>query len=68
LSKFKGDAKNKLANILDDASQHVGMLFNERLLNMPVQVSPPSFQMLIEEMQWACDDVFLNKIKTVFFF
>ncbi|RKP09982.1 p21-C-terminal region-binding protein-domain-containing protein [Thamnocephalis sphaerospora] len=34
----------------------VAFLFNERLINMPVQVVPPMFKMLTEEIQWALDD------------
>jgi len=33
------------------------MVFNERLINMPVQTAPPMFKMLLEEIQWACEDV-----------
>lgn len=32
-------------------------MLNERLVNMPVQVVPPMFRMLEEELQWAIDDV-----------
>lgn len=36
--------------------KHVGLVLNERLVNMPVQVVPPMFRMLEEELQWAIDD------------
>ncbi|GAA6021537.1 hypothetical protein JCM11491_006477 [Sporobolomyces phaffii] len=36
--------------------RHVGLVLNERLVNMPVQVVPPMFKMLEEELQWALED------------
>lgn len=36
---------------------HVGFVFCERLINMPVQVIPPMYKMLTEEIKWALDDV-----------
>ncbi|EMD41510.1 hypothetical protein CERSUDRAFT_101946 [Gelatoporia subvermispora B] len=39
------------------ASQnHVGLVFSERLINMPVQVVPHMYRMLADEIQWAIDD------------
>jgi hypothetical protein len=37
--------------------QTVGLIVSERLINMPVQTAPPMFRMLLEELQWACEDV-----------
>ncbi|GAA5846201.1 hypothetical protein JCM3766R1_000747 [Sporobolomyces carnicolor] len=36
--------------------RHVGLVLNERLVNMPVQVVPPMFKMLKEELEWAIED------------
>ncbi|KAI0960794.1 hypothetical protein AcV7_000082 [Taiwanofungus camphoratus] len=36
---------------------HVGLLFSERLINIPVQVVPHMYRMLADEIQWALDDV-----------
>jgi len=46
----------KLNGYLNDESKPVGLLLNERLINMPPQVVPPMFRMLLEEIQWAIDD------------
>ncbi|KAF8060830.1 p21-C-terminal region-binding protein-domain-containing protein [Lyophyllum atratum] len=35
---------------------HIGFVFCERLINMPVQVIPPMYNMLSKELQWAIDD------------
>ncbi|KAI5120873.1 hypothetical protein M0805_008245 [Coniferiporia weirii] len=35
---------------------HVGFVFSERLINMPVQVVPPMYRMLADEIKWANDD------------
>lgn len=34
----------------------VGLVVSERLINMPVQVVPPMYRMLLDEIQWAIDD------------
>ncbi len=39
------------------SQNHVGFVFSERLVNMPVQLMPPMYRMLSEELQWATDDV-----------
>ncbi|EPS98118.1 hypothetical protein FOMPIDRAFT_1051865 [Fomitopsis schrenkii] len=38
------------------SSSHVGFVFSERLINMPVQVMPHMYRMLADEIQWALDD------------
>lgn len=40
-----------------ESSKHVGFVFSERLVNMPVQLLPPMYRMLQEEIQWAVDGV-----------
>ncbi len=39
------------------ARGQVGWLVSERLINMPVQVVPPMYNMLMNEIQWALDEV-----------
>ncbi|KAH9982076.1 p21-C-terminal region-binding protein-domain-containing protein [Lactifluus volemus] len=59
LSKSASDPPfhNMLLNILaSNASSHLGFVFSERLVNMPVQVVPHMYRMLADEIQWACDD------------
>ncbi|GAA5828033.1 hypothetical protein JCM11251_005700 [Rhodosporidiobolus azoricus] len=36
--------------------KHVGLVLSERLVNMPVQVVPPMYRMLGEELEWARED------------
>jgi hypothetical protein len=31
---------------------------SERIINLPAAVVPPSYKMLLEEIQWANEDVF----------
>ncbi|TBU30780.1 p21-C-terminal region-binding protein-domain-containing protein [Dichomitus squalens] len=38
------------------SSDHVGFIFSERLINMPVQIMPHMYRMLADEIQWALDD------------
>ena len=48
---------NTLRTILaHDAPSHLGFIFSERLVNMPVEVVPHMYRMLADEIQWACDD------------
>jgi len=39
-----------------NASSHLGFVFSERLVNMPVEIVPHMYRMLADEIQWACDD------------
>lgn len=39
------------------SANHVAFVFSERLINMPVQIVPPMYRMLADEIQWAIDDV-----------
>ncbi|GAA6020273.1 hypothetical protein JCM10207_003208, partial [Rhodosporidiobolus poonsookiae] len=36
--------------------KHVGLVLSERLVNMPVQVVPPMYKMIVEELEWARED------------
>ncbi|GLB36746.1 hypothetical protein LshimejAT787_0310330 [Lyophyllum shimeji] len=45
-----------LQTLFSQNQRHVGFVFCERLINMPVQVVPPMYNMLTKEMQWAVDD------------
>ena len=59
LSKSAGDPSlhDTLQTILGlDAPSHLGFIFSERLVNMPVEVIPHMYRMLADEIQWACDD------------
>lgn len=39
------------------STNHVGFVFSERLINMPVQVVPPMYRMLSDEIKWANEEV-----------
>jgi protein BCP1 len=59
ISKSAADPSlhNMLRSILaSDSSSHLGFVFSERLVNMPVEVVPHMYRMLADEIQWACDD------------
>ncbi|KAI0809111.1 p21-C-terminal region-binding protein-domain-containing protein [Irpex lacteus] len=38
------------------SQNHVGFVFSERLMNIPVQLMPVSYKMLAEEIQWEVED------------
>jgi len=59
LSKSAGDPSlhGTLQTILGrDSPSHLGFIFSERLVNMPVDVIPHMYRMLADEIQWACND------------
>lgn len=59
LSKSEADPSlhKTLQHILSpNASSHLGFVFSERLVNMPVEIVPHMYRMLADEIQWACDD------------
>ncbi|KAF2140961.1 uncharacterized protein K452DRAFT_272705 [Aplosporella prunicola CBS 121167] len=58
LRKSATDASTaQLAQLLDPASPaQVGLILTERFINMPSEIVPPMYNMLLEEMQWALED------------
>ncbi|KAF2354213.1 BCP1 family, partial [Trinorchestia longiramus] len=50
-SKCSDDVKQQFSAILDDSSQHVGFLINERLVNLPADIALPAFRTLLKEME-----------------
>ncbi|KAG9040703.1 Mss4p nuclear export [Tulasnella sp. UAMH 9824] len=38
------------------SSHHVGLILGERFVNMPVEVIPPMYRMLADEIEWANED------------
>ncbi|KAF8839918.1 hypothetical protein BDN67DRAFT_1003345 [Paxillus ammoniavirescens] len=59
LSKTKADQgfHSTLQSLLQDHPKyHVGLILGERLINMPVQVIPPMYKMLLEEIDEATED------------
>ncbi|KAJ1805868.1 Mss4p nuclear export, partial [Coemansia sp. RSA 2599] len=53
LKKVPGSEKPRLEKIL---AANVGLVLNERIINMPPQIVPPMFRMLMEELGWAKED------------
>ncbi|KIW94203.1 uncharacterized protein Z519_05519 [Cladophialophora bantiana CBS 173.52] len=46
-----------LAELLSQATvPPIGMILTERLINVPAEVVPPMYTMLLEEMEWAIQD------------
>jgi protein BCP1 len=51
--------------VLEDAlasssNNHVGLILSERLVNMPVQVVPPMYRLLADEIKWAIEEVCIS--------
>jgi len=46
-----------LASLLDPSStSQVGLILTERFINMPTEIVPPMYTMLLEELQWALEE------------
>ncbi|KAH8808871.1 p21-C-terminal region-binding protein-domain-containing protein [Xylogone sp. PMI_703] len=45
-----------VSNVLSSPSSQVGVVFAERLINVPAEIAPPMYTMLIEEIQDAVED------------
>ncbi|RHZ63277.1 hypothetical protein Glove_330g62 [Diversispora epigaea] len=58
LEKSKKDSRlnDLLTDLFKENKHDVGLILSERLINMPVQLIPPMYKMLKEEIQWAVDD------------
>ncbi|KAL8829216.1 MAG: hypothetical protein Q9191_002140 [Dirinaria sp. TL-2023a] len=51
------DGLSLLEHLLGASSQtRVGLILTERLINIPPQVIPPMYKMLLEEISWAIDE------------
>ncbi|KAG5641507.1 hypothetical protein DXG03_005079 [Asterophora parasitica] len=55
-SSSSPDFHATLTQLFSQSDAHVGLVLSERLINMPVQVVPPMYNMLVKELQWAIDD------------
>ncbi|KAI9090994.1 p21-C-terminal region-binding protein-domain-containing protein [Phlyctochytrium arcticum] len=49
-------ASSGAEQIVGALNKTTGLILNERLINMPPQIVPPLFKMLLEEMEWAIED------------
>ncbi|KAG7415516.1 protein BCP1 [Fusarium sp. MPI-SDFR-AT-0072] len=54
----KAQSSSPLAPIADvlSSGKHVGLVFSERLINMPSELAPPLYSMLIDEVEAAVED------------
>jgi protein BCP1 len=52
----KNSSTSQIAQTLQDPKSQVGLILTERLINMPAEITPPMYSMLLEEIQWAVDE------------
>lgn len=55
-----------LQALFSQTQHHVGFVFCERLINMPVQVIPHMYRMLTDELKRAIDDVSASALSPTF--
>lgn len=63
LARYLGSKSAKVAGLQGlqgllgaEGGAQVGLLLAERLINMPVEIVPPMYTMLLEEIEWALED------------
>lgn len=57
ISRAPADLKTQLQTLLSPtAPTHTGLILTERLINVPTEIVPPMYKMLLEEITWAIDD------------
>lgn len=54
----KARTNESLAVVADllDAGKHIGLIFSERLINIPPEIGPPLYSMLVDEVEAAVED------------
>ena len=53
----KNSSLSPIAELLKTPDQHeIGLILTERLINIPAEVTPPMYKMLLEEMTWAVEE------------
>ena len=45
-----------ISGVMNSAQVTVGLILTERLINVPTEVAPPMYKMLLEEIQWAIEE------------
>jgi protein BCP1 len=57
LAKHANGALAPLPSLFSpESSSQVGLILTDRLLNMPSEIVPPMYTMLLEEIQWALEE------------
>ena len=57
-SKSNASFHQQLSSLLGDDGGNLALVLSERIINMPAAVAAPSYKMLLEEIQWAVEEVF----------
>jgi protein BCP1 len=52
----KNPSLAKLADVLNSPSNQVGLILTERLINVPSEIAPPMYTMIIDEIEAAVED------------
>lgn len=50
-------AMSQLPGLIAGSSTPVGLILTERLINIPVEIAPPMYEMLLDEIESAVDDM-----------
>lgn len=56
VGKAQTNSSLSVVSELINAGKHVGLVFSERFINMPSEIAPPLYSMLIDEVEAAVED------------
>lgn len=54
IAKGKQNGCPQLEELLNDPNANIGLVINERLINMPLDIVPPLHKAMKEDIEWSC--------------
>ncbi len=57
------EKKEQIEKLFNDSSKGLGLILNERMINIPPELAPPLHKMLYEEMENAVEEEVLYKFQ-----
>ncbi|RXH70307.1 hypothetical protein DVH24_007563 [Malus domestica] len=67
-SYLKKDVKDDLRSLLGKEAKSVGLLVSQRVTNLPLQLLPPLYDALFDEVSWATEDEPTEELQNFFRF
>ncbi|KAF3795135.1 BCCIP-like protein [Nymphaea thermarum] len=62
------DVRTCLKTILQERAQDVGLLVSQRMINLPIELLPPLYDALFDEISWATEDEPTEELRKSFCF
>ncbi|CAN6476238.1 unnamed protein product [Victoria cruziana] len=62
------DVRARLRTILEEHAQDMGLLVSQRMINLPIELLPPLYDALFDEISWATEDEPTEELRNSFCF